>query len=167
MTTAEKVAYLKGLADGLGLGKETKEDKLISAIIETLEVISGELDDLNEANFDLSEELDALSDDLADLEEIFYGDDEDDDFDDDFDEDDDDEQEGCGCGHHHGHGHGCGCGHHHGHGLMYEITCPACNNTITVDEEVLELGSIQCPSCGGTLEFDFEGSEEQEGENKE
>ncbi|MEF9971538.1 MAG: hypothetical protein RR731_04435, partial [Oscillospiraceae bacterium] len=53
----------------------------------------------------------------------------------------------------------------------YEVTCPACNNTITVDEDVLDLGSIQCPNCGETLEFDTDSIEyaetpEVEGEAK-
>lgn len=40
---------------------------------------------------------------------------------------------------------------------MYEITCPNCNNTVTVDFSVIEEGSIECPNCGETLEFDLEG----------
>ena len=38
--------------------------------------------------------------------------------------------------------------------VQYEVTCPACNNTITIDEDVLALGKIQCPNCGEMLEFD-------------
>lgn len=179
MTVSEKVAYLKGLADGLGLGKETKEEKLISAIIDTLETIAEEIEELNEASFDLGEELDAISDDLATVEEFIYGDDDCCCCEDDDDDDDEHEHHGHGgscCGGHghgghdhddHGHSGGCGCGHHHGHGVMYEVTCPNCNNTITIDEEILNLGSIQCPSCGGTLEFDFEASEEESGGDKE
>ena len=34
------------------------------------------------------------------------------------------------------------------------MTCPACENTITIDEDVLALGSIECPNCGETLEFE-------------
>ena len=34
--------------------------------------------------------------------------------------------------------------------------------TITIDEDVLNLGSIECPNCGETLEF--EGIEEDEDE---
>jgi hypothetical protein len=175
MTTSEKVAYLKGLADGLGLGRETKEEKLISAIIDTLECIALDIEDLEESTFDLGEEIDAISDDLEAVEDFLYDEscdddccchDHDDDCCSDF-ADEDYEHDGCCHDHrehhdhhgHHGHEHGgCGCGHHHG-AVMYEITCPACNNTITVDEDVLNLGSIQCPSCGGLLEFDFEGSE--------
>ena len=44
--------------------------------------------------------------------------------------------------------------------MFYEVTCPACSNTITIDEDVLALGSIECPNCGETLEFD--GVEEDE-----
>ncbi len=165
MTASEKVAYLKGLADGLGLGKETKEDKLISAIIDALETIAEEIDELNETSFDLGEELDAISDDLAAVEEVIYGDEECDCGCGRKDEDDDEEVDHeCGCGHH-GHGHGCGCGHHHGHGPVYGITCPVCDNTITLDEQVLNLGSIECPSCGGTFELDFEGGAGTSGED--
>lgn len=189
MTTTEKVAYLKGLADGLELGKETKEQKLISAIIDVLETVAQDLDDLEENALDLGEEIDALSDDLADVEEIIYGDDECccedyDDYFDDMGEGDegcccgghhhDDEpapegEEGCchGHGHHHGHEHdhehgGCcgGHGHHHG-GALYEITCPGCSYKFTIDDEVLSLGSINCPSCGGVLEFDLDGEGEK------
>jgi hypothetical protein len=41
------------------------------------------------------------------------------------------------------------------------VTCPACDNTITIDEDVLALGKIQCPSCGEILEFDFESIEDE------
>ena len=39
---------------------------------------------------------------------------------------------------------------------------PPASNTITIDEDVLNLGSIECPNCGETLEF--EGIEEDEDE---
>ena len=38
---------MKGLAEGLNLDTETKEGKLISAIIDTLADIADELDELN------------------------------------------------------------------------------------------------------------------------
>ena len=37
MTTSEKVAYLKGLAEGMEIDKETKEGKLLNVIIDILE----------------------------------------------------------------------------------------------------------------------------------
>ena len=65
MTISEKVAYLKGLAEGLNLDVEkSKEGKLIS--------------DLEENALALGEEIDVLSDDLADVESVVFDEDEDD-----------------------------------------------------------------------------------------
>ena len=72
MTTSEKVAYLKGLAEGLGLAKDSKEDKLFSAIIDVLETVAEDLEALEENALDLGDEIDAISDDLAAVEDIIY-----------------------------------------------------------------------------------------------
>ncbi len=134
MTVSEKVAYLKGLAEGLGLGGDSKEDKLIGAIIETLDLMADEIDSLNENQLDIGEELDVLSDDLAEVENIVY--------DDDWDEDDD-----CCC-----------CDEDD----MFSVVCPACNEEITLDESVLDMGEIECPNCGETLEFEFDEDDEED-----
>ena len=87
MTISEKVAYLKGLAEGLDLENETsKESKLIKVMIDILEEIGLSIEDLEENDLDLGEEIDVLSDDLADVEDIVYGldEEEDEDFDEDF-----------------------------------------------------------------------------------
>ena len=85
MTISEKVAYLKGLAEGLDLDTEkSKEGKLISVMIGILEEMAMSIEDLEENDLDLGEEIDVLSDDLADVEEVVFGDD----FDEDEDEDD-------------------------------------------------------------------------------
>ena len=79
MTISEKVAYLKGLAEGLGLDTEkSKEAKLISVMIGILEEVGLSLEDLEDNSVALGEELDAISDDLAAVEEIVYDEDEDD-----------------------------------------------------------------------------------------
>lgn len=44
--------------------------------------------------------------------------------------------------------------------VFYEVRCPNCDNEITIDEEVLDLGSIECPNCKETLEFDLDSIEE-------
>ena len=85
MTISEKVAYLKGLAEGLDLDTEkSKEGKLISVMIGILEEVGLSLEDMEENALNLGEEIDALSDDLADVESIVY----------DEDEDDEDEEDG-------------------------------------------------------------------------
>ena len=86
MTISEKVAYLKGLAEGLNLDTEkSKEGKLISVMIGILEEVGLSIEDLEENTAALGEEIDAISDDLSDVEEIVYDEDEDED---DYDEDD-------------------------------------------------------------------------------
>ena len=86
MTISEKVAYLKGLAEGLNLDTEnSKEGKLISVMIGILEEVGLSIEDLEENTVALGEEIDALSDDLSDVEdEVFGEDEEDDDEDEDF-----------------------------------------------------------------------------------
>ena len=83
MTISEKVAYLKGLAEGLDLDTmKSKEGKLISVMIGILEELAMSVEDLEENALNLGEEIDVLSDDLADVEsEIF---DDDDEYDDDW-----------------------------------------------------------------------------------
>lgn len=84
MTISEKVAYLKGLAEGLELDTaKSKEAKLISVMIGILEEIGLSIEDLEESVDDLGEEIDAVSDDLSDVEEVVFDEDEDD-IDEDF-----------------------------------------------------------------------------------
>ena len=81
MTISEKVAYLKGLAEGLNLDTEkSKEGKLISVMIGILEEVAMSIEDLEENSLALGEEIDALSDDLSDVEDVVYDEEEDDDF---------------------------------------------------------------------------------------
>jgi hypothetical protein len=65
MTISERVAYLKGLAEGLNLGSDTKEAKLFNAIIDVLEDIALELEED-------ADRLDVLDEDLANVEDIVY-----------------------------------------------------------------------------------------------
>lgn len=99
----EKVAYLKGLADGLELTEDTKEGKLYKAMIDVIEEIANGMEEIVEEQDDVNEYLDLLDEDLSNVEKEIFGDDyEFDDYDDfEFDEDDDLEDCNCGCG--------CGC----------------------------------------------------------
>ena len=141
MTTTEKVAYLKGLMEGMKLDTETNEGKLLSVIADILADMAEDMEDLSSDLFDLSEDVDAISDDLSDVEDYLCDDDWDDEDDEDWDEDEDDEDDDA-------------------EPLFFEVTCPACEKTITVDEDVLNLGSIQCPNCGEMLEFEYDEDDE-------
>ena len=81
MGIAEKIAYLKGLAEGLKLDEETKEGKVLLAISDVLGDISDELEELEDEIYELEEGIDAVSEDLSDVEECLYEEDEDEDED--------------------------------------------------------------------------------------
>ena len=59
MEITEKVAYLKGLAEGMELDTGKKEGKLLAAIIDVLDDIALELRDLGDGQGELEEALDA------------------------------------------------------------------------------------------------------------
>ena len=136
MELTEKVAYLKGLADGLGLDAETKEGKILLAMIDVLDDIALEIEDLKDAQDELGDGLDAVSDDLEDVEDVVFGED---DYDED-EEDEDEESEDC-----------------------YATTCPNCEEVIYFDETILDDGEVICPNCGEKLEFELE-EEPEDGE---
>ena len=129
MGISEKVAYLKGLMEGMNLSADSNEGKLFRAIVNVLDEIALEVEDLTDEVMELGDGLDVISDDLGDVEDIIY--DEDDDDYEELDEDEDDEEEEC-----------------------YATTCPECEEEIFFDDSVLEDGKVECPNCGATLEFD-------------
>lgn len=149
MTASEKVAYLKGLIEGMEIGEKSEQGKLFSVIADILEDLASDVADIEENAYDLAEEIDALSDDLADVEDIIYDCDDDDEDEDDF--------RCCGCS--------AADDEDEPEPIFFELTCPACDKTITVDEDVLNLGSIQCPNCGEMMEFDFDEDDEDEQDN--
>ena len=127
MTISEKVAYLKGLAEGLNLDTEkSKEGKLISVMIGILEEIGLSIEDLEENTQALGEEIDVLSDDLSDVEDVVFDGDEDEDEDDeDYDDD------------------------------WFEVECPTCEEPLVIDDKALADGMIQCPNCHDKFALDL------------
>ena len=127
MTISEKVAYLKGLAEGLNLDTEkSKEGKLISVMIGILEELAMSVEDLEENALNLGEEIDVLSDDLSDVEDVVFDEDEDEDEDDeDYDDD------------------------------WFEVECPTCEEPLVIDDKALADGMIQCPNCHDKFALDL------------
>ena len=128
MGISEKVAYLKGLAEGLKLDAESNEGKLFAAIIDVLEDMADEIADMQDEMVDLEDGLDAVSDDLSEVEESLYEleDEDEDEWDDDEDEED-----------------------------CFMTTRPECEEEVYFDESILEDGEVVCPNCGTKLEFDL------------
>ena len=128
MEISEKVAYLKGLAEGLALDTDSKEGKLIAAIIDVLDDMAEKFAEVDDKLCDVEDGLDAVSDDLSEVEESLYEleDEDEDEWDDDEDEED-----------------------------CFMTTCPECEEEVYFDETVLEDGEVVCPNCGAKLEFDL------------
>ena len=131
----ESVAYLKGLAEGMDIKENSKEGKLLLGILDTLEEIVASMEELQEEQDDLAEYVEALDDDLAEVEESVM---EDDDLEDDL-EDEDIE--------------------------FMEIECPKCGEIIYLDEDILydDDAEILCPSCHELIEFDMDDFVDEEG----
>ena len=163
MTIAEKAAYLKGLAEGLGMEPQSREGRLWAALNDLLGDIAHELEDLRETDRGQAQALDGVADELSYLEELCGG----------FDSEDEADSPVCG---------GCSrpCEAEEAEpvrlasddaedaddaedgedelkydGVVYDATCPVCGEEISFDEQTLERGSIQCPKCGEILEFDL------------
>ena len=103
MKTSEKVAFIKGLMEGLALDATKPETKVLTLMAEVLEELAASNNALIEENIKLKEYVEELDEDLGTLEEIVYSEDDDDDYydyedwddDDDFEDwDDEDEDDG-------------------------------------------------------------------------
>ena len=135
MTVTEKVAYLKGLAEGLALDENKPETKIINAMMDVLDELALTVSDLEDGMDLISEQLDAVDEDLDELEGFVY-----------------EELDGCDCD-----CDDCDCDDcYDDEEEYYDVECPRCGEVICVDREILEEGSITCPSCNELLEFDID-----------
>jgi len=82
MNVTERVAYLRGLLEGMELDTDKKEGKVWKAVLSVLEELAESVTDLEQQNAALSEELDDIYEELSVIEEDFLDDDEDGFFDD-------------------------------------------------------------------------------------
>ena len=109
MTVTEKVAYLKGLIEGFAIDENSKEGKLLKAVMDVLSDLAVSVEDLEDYTADLTEQVDAIDEDLDTLEDEVYG----------------DEDDGCGC-------EDC-------EDEFYDICCPNCDEEFCVDEETSRI----------------------------
>lgn len=134
MSNLEKVSYIRGLVEGLELDGSKKEVKVLNAVVDLLDDMAKSMAKTEEALNETRDQLDEVDEDLGLLEDDFYGDE---DLDDEEDDDEDDEEE-----------------------CYYEVTCPNCNETICLSEDIICDGQIECPNCGKLLEFDLDDDDE-------
>lgn len=123
----EQVAYIRGLAEGMELGNETKEAKILNAMLLLLDEMAGQIDESHEFMDDMRDSIEGIASDLSDLEDIIY------DLDDDSDEDplidEEDEMDD-----------------------FLELQCPHCGDSIYFDRTLIEeKGDLICPSCSRSV----------------
>ena len=84
MTVSEKVAYIRGLYDGLELdGEKSGEARILSEVLDVLGQIGSQMDGMDASTSRLFDELDDLRDSVAALENAVF-DEDDGDTDEDF-----------------------------------------------------------------------------------
>lgn len=132
MTISEKVAYIQGLYDGLGLDeKKSGEARILSEVLDVLREVGQQLEGMDAAMDQFDEELDTLEDNVAELEDAVFEDEDEEDGDfDGFDSEDTED--------------------------FFEIPCPTCGEDLLVDDEALAAGVVDCPVCGGKFALSFE-----------
>ncbi|MDD3839206.1 MAG: hypothetical protein PHP06_01350 [Clostridia bacterium] len=74
---SKKASYIKGLFEGLQIDENQKEGKIIKHILVLLEDIVDELEDIKISQYELHEYMDYIDDDLGNLEEYIYDEEED------------------------------------------------------------------------------------------
>ena len=130
MTITEKIANLKGYLEGVQLDESKQETKVIAKIVDILEDMALEIEEMEESVDTLNDYAEELDEDLGDVEDYLFGDDEDE-------CDCCDEDDCCDC---------CDEG-------FLEIECPKCNEVICIDEDYDE-DEIICPACNEKIDID-------------
>ena len=72
MKISEKVAYIKGLAEGLSLDEKTPEGKVLASIIDVLDDMAKAISGLKEDTEYLDAYVEEIDEDLGTLEEDYY-----------------------------------------------------------------------------------------------
>lgn len=134
MKNTERVSYIRGLAEGLELDADKKEVKVLNAIIDLLDDMAFSMSEMEGNLNDMADQVDAIDEDLGSLEDDFYEEDEEAE-----EEDSDEDEDGC----------------------YYEVTCPNCNETVCLSEDLVEKGQMECPNCGELLEFDLDDEDDE------
>lgn len=138
MENIEKVAYLRGMLEGMKFDADSDMGKIVLKLIDIVDDLAHDLTDAEERADVMADYIDELDHDLGEVEEYVYGDDcdccDDDDCDCCCDDDDDDD--------------------------LYELECPNCGDKIYITEDMLN-GSIECPNCNTEID-DIEVEDEDE-----
>ena len=139
----DRISYLQGLAEGMKLNPEKDSHRLILGILDVLGDVGDSFEALAESHGELSDYVESIDEDLADLEADLY-DDEDEDL---AEEEEDGEFES-----------------------TIEYECPHCGAMINIDPDDVDFDEeCLCPECGKELfpELPDDAEEEPDSESEE
>lgn len=125
-----RVAYLKGLMEGLNIDYESKDGKITSEIVDILQNIAEEMNNIDSTQNDLHDYVESIDSCLNYLKEDLFYDEEDYDNEDNNNVDDDK------------------CDNY------TKFNCTHCNETIYLDENMMSGKlNISCPNCHSELQI--------------
>ena len=121
----DRISYLQGLAEGMKLNPDKDSHRLILGILDVLGEVGDSFEALAESHGELSDYVESIDEDLADLEADLY----DDDNENVADKEEDGEFES-----------------------TIEYECPHCGAMITIDPDDVDFDEeTKCPQCGKDL----------------
>lgn len=129
-----KAAYIRGLMAGMEFDPNSKNGKIIAAMMDLLEEMAATVTEHDNALDQVYEDLDILDGDLDDLLCAVYGID---------DEDEEEEPQAA-------------------EEAIYEVTCPNCGFVATVDEDTLLSKELTCPNCNAAFDIELEAAEDED-----
>ena len=144
----DRAAYLRGLADGMGLDKEKNENKLVLEMLNVLDEMAQHITETDADLDELSEYVEDMDADLADVEEVLFDDDDDCDC---CDHDCDCDCDDCDCD-----CDDCDCDQE----LSFD--CPNCGKTVMIKASDIDFDeSPVCSACGQPFFVDVEDEDEE------
>ena len=124
---SDRVSFIQGLAEGMQFKDDTNAGKLLLKMLDVLADMAKEINTLSEAQEELNEYVESIDDDLADMEESLFGEDE----------------KSCDCDE---------CGHDHDsdedNEELVEYTCPHCGHEMSFEVDAFDFDEENlCPEC--------------------
>ena len=134
---SDRVAYLRGLAEGMQLDEAQPQNKLILKMLEVMDEFAKDHKELHNAVDELNEYMESIDEDLSDMEEDIYGELEDDEDEDDKDDKDDKDDDGKDDD-----------SDDNEDEQTVEYACPYCGEVMVFDVEQFDFDEdYLCPNC--------------------
>lgn len=135
MLLSEKVAYLRGLMDGLRIDQNTDEGKVMMGIFDLLEEMAYAIMDIEDEREEINNYISNIEEAICDkigTSESCCDEDPSKDYVDESNQSLEDLKEE----------------------EVYQVECPSCNDSIYIDYDMISNGSMNCPNCSELLEFE-------------